>query len=178
MLAEAINFVYELPNAPSPSMSVSTTSGILVHPRFYTPILPALRLRKRVVLGFMPDLRTVFLLFGGTAPTDRISQFLDVFLASPPPDTVKIIAICAKIRALFDHLARRKQRGEDRRLFFTGLTSDVTLFMQISDLLVGSPGSAVVSEAFVLDIPSVLVKGVIQNNVMKQEKDMLNWVCG
>lgn len=175
-VAQALASGYQLPNVPSPSMRVTPTSGMVVHPRFYTKLNPTLSRRKRVDLGFPPDLATVLLLFGGTPPTDRVVQLVDAFLARPAPDAVNIIAVCAKNRTLFNRLTRRKHRDKERRLFVTGFTNDVPTFMQVSDILVGKPGPGVVSEALVSGLPCVLFTGANDYSVMKQERDVLDWV--
>lgn len=175
-VAQALASGFQLPTTPSPSMCVSPTSGMVVHPRFYTKLTPTLCRRKRVDLGFPPDLTTVLLLFGGTPPTERMVKLVDDFLARPAPDAVNIIAVCAKNRALFDRLTRRKHRDKERRLFVTGFTTDIPTLMQVSDILVGKPGPGVVSEALVSGLPCVLMTGASENNIMKQEKDVLDWV--
>lgn len=175
-VAQALASGFQLPTTPSPSMRVTPTSGMVVHPRFYTKLTPTLSRRKRVDLGFPPDLTTVLLLFGGTPPTDRMVKLVDYFLARPPPDTVNIIAVCAKNRTLFNRLTRRKHRDKERRLFVTGFTNEIPTFMQLSHVLVGKPGPGVVSEALVSGLPCVLITGASENDIMKQEKDVLDWV--
>lgn len=175
-VAQALASGFQLPTTPSPSMRVSPTSGMVVHPSFYTKLTPTLCRRKRVDLGFPPDLTTVLLLFGGTPPTYRMVKLVDFFLARPASDAVNIIAVCAKNRTLFDRLTRRKHRDKERRLFVTGFTTEIPTFMQVSDVLVGKPGPGVVSEALVSGLPCVLMTGASENNIMKQEKDVLDWV--
>lgn len=173
-VAQALSFGYCKEGVPCPSMRMTATSGMVVHPRFYSRISGSTRRRRRVDLGLPPDLPTVLILFGGYPPTERVLRLVDLFLDLK--DEVNVITICAKNRPLFDRLTRRKRRDRQRRLFVTGFTTDIPLFMQVSDVLVGKPGPGVVSEAFVSGLPCVLVTGASESQVMKQERDVLDWV--
>jgi hypothetical protein len=62
------------------------------------------------------------------------------------------------------------------RIFITGFTRDVALFMRIADFLVGKPGPGVVSEALVSRLPCVLYVGSGASDVMAQERDVMEWV--
>lgn len=160
----------------STSMFVTPTSGMVVHPKFYASLPAAMRKRRRADLGLPPDLPTALVCFGGSPPTDRVSRLVHLLLAAADPHQFNVIVICAKNRQLFDRLTRLKRRSLERRLFITGFTDDVPLFMQLADVVIGKPGPGVVSEALVSGTPSVLVTGAAENQVMKQERDVLDWV--
>lgn len=175
-VAQAIAEGYVTIDVPSASLRLTATSGMVVNSQFYNHLDSEARRLKRADLGLVHDLPTVLVLFGGAPPTDRVERLVELFLARKSPHVVNVIAVCARNRALYDRLRRRWQRNKHPRLFFTGFTTEIPLFMQLSDVLVGKPGPGVASEAFVSGLPSILVTGSSENNVMKQEKDVLSWV--
>lgn len=175
-VAQALSKGYTMSGVASPSMCITPTSGMVVHPRFYARLTSTARHFKRASLGFLHDLPVVLLLFGANPPTDRVSRLVALYLAREAADAVNVIAICARNRALYNRLTRRKRRYQQHRLYVTGFTKEIPTFMQMSDVLVGKPGPGVVSEAFVSGLPFVLVTGATGSNVMQQEKDVLDWV--
>lgn len=175
-VAQALSEGFVLQPIPSAAMRLTATSGMVVHPRFYNFLSQHLRRRKLRELGFPPDLPTVLLLFGAQSPTDRVLRLVDLFLQRAPPAAVNVIAICGENKGLYHRLTRRKVASRERRLFVTGFTNQIPLFMQLSDVLIGKPGPGVVSEAFVSGLPCILITGASEAQVMKQEKDVLDWV--
>ena len=137
-----------------------------------------MRQRKLLEMKLNPRLPTVLILFGGSPPTDTVTRLVELLLQRPTDNVVNIIAVCARNRQLYDKLMRRQARNPTRPLFVTGFSSEIPLLMHLSSVLIGKPGPGVVSEAFVTGLPSVLITGNDGSNVMKQERDVLDWVRG
>lgn len=173
---QAISMGHTPPSQIATSNHVTQTSGMVVHPRFYNPLEPALRQRKLVEMKLNSRIPTVLILFGGSPPTDTVVQLVDLLLARSAENAVNIIAVCSRNTQLHGRLVRRQTRNADKPLFVTAFTKEIPLLMQLSNLLIGKPGPGVVTEAFVSALPSVLITGADGRNVMKQEKDVLDWV--
>ncbi|PXF41781.1 Processive diacylglycerol beta-glucosyltransferase [Gracilariopsis chorda] len=173
---QAIEHGYQPSHIPSASNRVSNTSGMVVAPRFYTKLSDEDRKRERIALRLHWHRPTVLILFGGAPPTDTVFDLVRRFLSRPAPQSVNVIAICGNNRNLFDRLNRWKKQRPSAPLHITAYTNHIPLFMQISDLLVGKPGPGVVSEAFVSALPTVLITGRSECQVMSQEQAVLRWV--
>lgn len=174
--AQALAAGYLQHGAIGASQMVTHSSGMVVHPRFYNSAPCALQHRKRQEMNLHPTLPTVLILFGGAPPTDRVVDLVDRFMARQAHSPVNLIAVCSRNKPLYDRLSRRKARNPNQHMFITGFSTEIPLLMQMSDVLIGKPGPGVVSEAYVSDLPCVLVTGASEECVMKQEKDVLDWV--
>lgn len=149
---------------------------MVVHPRFYNRPTAAECAKKRLDMGLNPALFTVLILFGGSPPTDRVVRLVDLFMSRPASRAVNVITVCAKNNQLYDRLRRRRQKKPRELLYVTAYSSEIPLFMHISDLLIGKPGPGVVSEAYVTRLPFILITGRSEHHVMQQERDVLAWV--
>ena len=179
--AQALSHAYLPINFHSASMNVTKSSGMVVHPRFYkSAFKPTENAKEDMIakLGLIPTFPTYLVLFGGAPPTDLVADIVTLLLDRPSPNQVNVITVCANNTQLYDRLIRRKKQFAhyQSRLHLTRYTKDVPLLMQLSDVLIGKPGPGVVSEAFVSGLPTVLVTGTCESNVMKQERDVLDWV--
>lgn len=160
---------------PTPSMRLTSTSGMVVHPRFYNRLSPDKIPAARKALGFA-HAATALVLFGATPPTEIVVRIVNLLLARTDRHAVNVIAVCARNRLLYNRLMRRRKRFPEHPLHVTAFTDDIPRYMQLADVLIGKPGPGVVSEAFVSSLPCVLVTGAAENQVMRQERDVLDWV--
>lgn len=174
--AQALAMGYLPPDVPGPSQIVTRTTGMVVHPKFYRNVGEEDRKRRRSEMGLDSTLPTVLILFGGAPPTDRVVELVDRFVARQTYSPVNLIVICSTNRALYDKLMKRKATSPTQCMHVTGYSNEIPLFMQMSDVLIGKPGPGVVSEAYVSRLPCVMVTGDSEEHVMKQEKDVLDWV--
>lgn len=174
--AQALATGYMQPAAIGTSHTVTRSSGMVVHPRFYTSAHLSLQEKRRVEMNLHPTLPTVLILFGGAPPTDRVAELVERFIARQTYSPVNLIAVCSRNKQLYERLKRRKARNPNQHIFITGFSTEIPLLMQMSDVLIGKPGPGVVSEAYVSQLPCVLVTGASEECVMKQEKDVLDWV--
>ncbi|CAN8064445.1 unnamed protein product [Agarophyton chilense] len=173
---QAISHSFQPPHIPSPSMRVTKTSGMVVHPCFYNRLSSTAHKQQLVRLHLNQHYPTVLVLFGGAPPTDTVMELVKRFLSRSPPHSVNVIAVCGKNRILFDRLTRWKCARPNSSLCITAFSDQISTLMQVSDVLVGKPGPGVVSEAFVSALPLILITGRSGDKVMEQEKDVLQWV--
>ncbi|KAI0566863.1 Monogalactosyldiacylglycerol synthase [Gracilaria domingensis] len=150
---------------------------MVVHPRFYNRLSSTTRKQQLARLNLHQHDPTVLILFGGAPPTDTVMELVKRFSSRPLSDTVNVIAVCGSNSLLLDRLTRWKRGNPNVSLCITGFTDQIPLLMQVSDVLVGKPGPGVVSEAFVSALPLILITGDSGAKVMKQEQDVLHWVC-
>jgi 1,2-diacylglycerol 3-beta-galactosyltransferase len=149
-----------------PADHVLRTSGMILNPRFYTP----LNLNRRVELmrrGLRGDLPTGLVLFGGEGSSEmlRIAKALN-----REGSGVQLILLCGKNEELADQLRAMPQRIP---MFVQGFTRDVPLYMEISDFFIGKPGPGSISEALAKRLPVI-----VQRNAwtMAHERYNADWV--
>jgi 1,2-diacylglycerol 3-beta-galactosyltransferase len=149
-----------------PPDRVLRTSGMPLHPRFYTP--PAVERRKeRDRLGLHPDLPTGLVLFGGEGSAEmvRIARALN-----RPDSGIQLILLCGRNEAVASEL-----RGLDQRItmFIEGFTREVPYYMELSDFFIGKPGPGCISEALAKRLPLI-----VQCNAwtMAHERPNTGWV--
>eukprot|EP00177_Eucheuma_denticulatum_P008116 GFKZ01014784.1.p1 GENE.GFKZ01014784.1~~GFKZ01014784.1.p1 ORF type:complete len:486 (-),score=58.27 GFKZ01014784.1:617-1903(-) len=174
--AQALAEGYLPVGVPGPSQLVTRTPGMVVHPKFYVNAPSDVRERRALEMGLHPTLPTVLVLFGGAPPTNTVVELVNRFVARQTYSPVNLIVVCARNKVLYDKIMRRKARNPRQCMFVTGFSTEIPLFMQMADVLIGKPGPGVVSEACVSRVPCVLLTGAAGENVMKQEKDVLDWV--
>src|ERR1035441_1893625 len=132
-----------------PESHIVRTSGMILHPRFYSPP-PAARAGERVRMGLRPDLPTGLVLFGGEGSTDmvKIARRLN-----KPANQVQLILLCGRnsaVRREIDALPRRIPR------FVEGFTRDVPRYMALADFFIGKPGPGCISEALAMGLPVIV----------------------
>ena len=149
-----------------PEDHVLRTSGMILHPRFYTP----LNLNRRVELmrrGLRPGLPTGLVLFGGEGSSEmlRIARALN-----REGSGVQLILLCGKNEKLANQLRAMNPRIP---MFVQGFTRDVPLYMEISDFFIGKPGPGSISEALAKRLPVI-----VQRNAwtMAHERYNADWV--
>ena len=149
-----------------PEDHVLRTSGMILNPRFYTP----LNLNRRVELmrrGLRPDLPTGLVLFGGEGSSEmlRIAKTLN-----RKGSGVQLILLCGKNEELANQLRAMNPRIP---MFVQGFTRDVPLYMEISDFFIGKPGPGSISEALAKRLPVI-----VQRNAwtMVHERYNADWV--
>jgi UDP-N-acetylglucosamine:LPS N-acetylglucosamine transferase len=149
-----------------PEDHVLRTSGMILNPRFYTP----LNLNRPVELmrrGLRPDLPTGLVLFGGEGSSEmlRIAKTLN-----RKGSGVQLILLCGKNEELANQLRAMHPRIP---MFVQGFTRDVPLYMEISDFFIGKPGPGSISEALAKRLPVI-----VQRNAwtMAHERYNADWV--
>ena len=149
-----------------PEPHVLRTSGMILNPRFHTP-LNLNRRAERLRRGLRPDLPTGLVLFGGEGSTEmvRIAKALN-----REESGIQLILLCGKNEELASQLRAIKQRIP---MFVQGFTRDVPLYMEIADFFIGKPGPGSISEALAKQLPLI-----VQRNewTMAHERYNADWV--
>ena len=149
-----------------PADRVMQTSGMILNPRFYTP-LNVNRRAERMRRGLRPDLPTGLVLFGG----EGSSEMLRIAKALNREDSgVQLILLCGKNVELADQLRALPPRIP---MFVQGFTQDVPSYMEIADFFIGKPGPGSISEALAKQLPVI-----VQRNAwtMAHERYNADWV--
>lgn len=149
-----------------PEPHVLRTSGMILNPRFYTP-LNLNRRAERLRRGLRTDLPTRLVLFGG----EGSAEMLRIAKALNQEDSgIQLILLCGKNEELADQLRAMKQHIP---MFVTGFTRVVPLYMEIADLFIGKPGPGSISEALAKRLAVI-----VQRNAwtMAQERYNADWV--
>jgi 1,2-diacylglycerol 3-beta-galactosyltransferase len=143
------------------------TSGMILHPRFYQPILCDRR-TERKQRGLDPDLPTGLVLFGGQG-SDAMLEIAER-LDDEGPHHLQLIYICGRNQKLADALRRRRSR---LRSFVEGFTHQVPFYMLLSDFFIGKPGPGSVSEAVAMHLPVIVERNAW---TLPQERYNAEWV--
>ncbi len=146
---------------------VFQTSGMILHPRFYRPVVcdrPAERERR----GLDRGLPTGLVLFGGQGSNAmlEIAKRLD----AEGPSSVQLIFICGRNQKLARALTRRWSR---LRCFVEGFTTEVPFYMFLSDFFIGKPGPGAVSEALAMRLPVIVERNAW---TLPQERYNADWI--
>jgi 1,2-diacylglycerol 3-beta-galactosyltransferase len=149
------------------SKRVFQTSGMILHPRFYQPILCDRR-EERKQRGLDPDLPTGLVLFGGQG-SDAMLEIAER-LDAEGPHNLQLIFICGHNQKLADALRRRRKR---LRTFVEGFTAQVPFYMLLSDFFIGKPGPGSVSEAVAMRLPVIVERNAW---TLPQERYNAEWV--
>jgi len=143
------------------------TSGMILHPRFYQPILCDRR-EERKQRGLDPDLPTGVVLFGGQG-SDAMLEIAER-LDAEGPYHLQLIFICGRNKKLADALRRHRSR---LRSFVEGFTTQVPFYMFLSDFFIGKPGPGSVSEAVAMRLPVIVERNAW---TLPQERYNAEWV--
>jgi len=149
-----------------PKEHVLLTSGMILNPRYYSP-LNLNRRAERMRRGLRPDLLTGLVMFGGEGST----EMLRIAKAVNREDSgIQLILLCGKNEELADQLRAMNQRIP---MFVQGFTRDVPLYMEISDFFIGKPGPGSISEALAKQLPVI-----VQRNAwtLAHERYNADWV--
>jgi 1,2-diacylglycerol 3-beta-galactosyltransferase len=149
-----------------PDEHVLRTSGMILNPRFYTP-LNLNRRAERMRRGLRPDLPTGLVLFGGEGSTEmlRIAKALN-----REDGGIQLILLCGKNAELADQLRAMNQRIP---MFVQGFTRDVPLYMEIADFFIGKPGPGSISEALAKGLPVIIQRNA---RTLAHERYNADWV--
>lgn len=149
-----------------PPDRVLPASGMILRPAFYE-VKPVDRDAERAKLGLKPGVPTALVLFGGegassmTGIARRLSESrLDL----------QLILMYGRNKELGAKLRRLKLRIP---VHVQGFTTDVPLFMQIADFMLGKPGPGSISEALAMRLPVI-----VDHNAwtMPQERYNADWL--
>ena len=124
---------------------VFRTSGMILRPRFYEPIVVD-RPEERKRLGLDPGERVGLVLFGGQGSTAMLE------IAARLPDT-QLILICGKNQRLAEKL--RGMPAKAAR-FVEGFTNEIPYYMHLADFFIGKPGPGSISEAIAMKLPVIV----------------------
>lgn len=156
------------------------TSGTLVHPRFYQDqsslphAIPDTKHRQRELnqsavssmtlclapetyrtlqrqrLGLDPDCLTAVVMFGGNGSKVmlEIAKRLETF-----HDQLQLIFLCGHNRELASAL--RQLQGKQKR-FVTTFTENIPYYMNLADFFIGKAGGNSISEAIVMNLPTIV----------------------
>ena len=138
------------------------TSGMILHPRFYQPVLCDRR-EERKLRGLDPDRPTGLVLFGGQGS----GVMLDI--ARRLPDT-QLIFICGRNQKL---AATLRAMPSTAPRFIEGFTSEVPYYMHLADFFLGKPGPGSISEAVAMHLPVILERNAW---TLSQERYNVDWV--
>ena len=141
---------------------VHETSGMIISSNFYRD----LKLERRAEMlkqGLDPDRPTGMVMFGGHG--SRVMRAISKRL-----EDVQLILACGHNAALAQQLS--SVRGAAPRLV-VGFTSQISYYMQLSDLFVGKPGPGSISEALQQGLPVIVVRNAW---TMPQERYNTEWV--
>jgi 1,2-diacylglycerol 3-beta-galactosyltransferase len=140
-------------------------SGMILHPRFYQPIVCDRR-AERERRGLHPDLPRGLVLFGGQGSEAMrdIAERLDA-----PHLDLQLIFLCGRNEELAETLRRRGRL----RSFVEGFTKEVPFYMQLSDFFIGKPGPGSVSEALAMGFPVIVERNAW---TLPQERYNADWV--
>jgi monogalactosyldiacylglycerol (MGDG) synthase/glycosyl transferase family 28 len=145
---------------------VHRVSGMILHPRFYQPLLLD-RSLERESLSLDPYLPTGLVMFGGQGSSSmaEIAERLDVSTLD-----LQLIFICGRN----ERLKRQLAQGHSRlRRLVIGYTSDVPTYMSLSDFFIGKPGPGSLSEALHMKLPVIVERNA---RTMPQERYNAEWV--
>ncbi|MBG1258289.1 glycosyltransferase [Nostoc commune] len=142
------------------------TSGMVINPRFYEPIVSD-RAQERQRLGLDPNCLTGLVLFGGNGSKVmlEIAKRLERF-----QQKLQLIFICGHNEELA--LALHQSQGLQKR-FVTTFTKDIPYYMHLCDFLIGKPGPGTISEALVMNLPVIVERSAA---TMLQERYNTDWI--
>ena len=132
-----------------PDSHILRTSGMILHPRFYTSLNPD-RAAERVRLGLHPGRSTGLVLFGGEGSMEivKIAKALN-----RPRSPIQLILLCGKHQRAAAELRAMKRHIP---MFVEGFTRDIPLYMETADFFIGKPGPGSISEALAKGLPVIL----------------------
>ena len=129
--------------------TVFRTSGMILHPRFYESISLD-RAAERKKLGLDPDLPTGIVLFGGYGTSKMLDILREINRSSLQ---TQLILICGRNEKL---AAALRQEPTRIPVHVEGFTTQIPLFMALSDYFIGKPGPGSISEALSKRLPVII----------------------
>jgi hypothetical protein len=149
-----------------PDSHIFRVSGMILRPNFYD-VPPVDRAAERRKLNLDPDLPTGLVLFGGHGSSVMLDIAARVQQARQP---VQLIMMCGHNEKLAAKLLAMRCTFP---MHVVGFTSEVPLYMQISDFLIGKPGPGSVSEALAMKLPVIVERNAW---TLPQERYNADWI--
>jgi 1,2-diacylglycerol 3-beta-galactosyltransferase len=149
-----------------PPDRVFLTSGMIIHPSFYS--IPATDYRQqRESIGLQPHRLTGLVMFGGQGSR----AMLEIARQLNRLDWLQLILIAGRNQKLEAEL-----REMDFRIpvHIEGFTSQMPRFMQMSDFMIGKPGPGSLSEALFMGLPVIVERNAW---TLPQERFNTDWVA-
>ena len=149
-----------------PESRIYSTSGVVIHPRFYQPVNVD-RATERQALGLKPNLPTGLVIFGSYGSPEMLEIAKDL---ENIDREIQLIFICGrneKLAAKLQNLPSRFPR------FIEGFTNKVPYYMDLCDFFIGKPGSVGVSEAVARKLPVITERN---NMTLFQERPSADWL--
>lgn len=142
------------------------TSGMVIHPRFYQPLMGD-RNTERQRLGLDPDCLTGVVLFGGYGSKVMldIAKRLECF-----QQKLQLIFLCGHNQEVASALT--ESQGIQKR-FVTTFTEDIPYYMHLADFFIGKPGSGSISEALAMKLPVIVERNFA---TLMQERYNTDWI--
>jgi 1,2-diacylglycerol 3-beta-galactosyltransferase len=152
--------------AGHPPERVFRTSGMILNPRFYEPVMVD-RGPDRAALGLDPDRPTALMMFGGegSAAMFEIAKLLDKSGLD-----VQVIAVCGKSKKLE---AAMRRGPWSLAMHVVGFTREVPHLMRLADFFIGKPGPGSISEAVAMGLPVIIERN---RWTLPQERYNADWV--
>jgi 1,2-diacylglycerol 3-beta-galactosyltransferase len=149
-----------------PERLIFRTSGMIIHPRFYSSVIVDRALELQM-LGLDPSFPTGLVMFGGLGSqamleiADRLEEM---------SSRLQLILICGHNDTLAEAL--RRQQGRLRK-HIVGFTTDVPHYMRLCDFFIGKPGPGSISEALAMHLPVIVERNA---STLPQERYNTQWV--
>jgi 1,2-diacylglycerol 3-beta-galactosyltransferase len=150
-----------------PSEHIFRTSGMILRPSFYQPVL-ADRAAERRRLGLDPELPTGLVLFGGQG-----SSVMPEIARRVTPTSqfnFQFIFICGRNKKL---AAKLREMKTEFPKYVEEFTSEIPYYMHLSDFFVGKPGPGSISEAIAMRLPVVVERNAW---TLPQERYNTEWI--
>jgi len=145
-----------------PAERVFSTSGMILHPRFYEPLdldVP----RECEKLGLDPGRKTGLVLFGGYGS----SAMKDIQRRLRSEQLILIAGKNDKLRAALTAAAAGCRHHVE------GFTTNIPYFMRLADYFIGKPGPGSLSEAIHFGLPALTVRNAW---TLPQERYNADWL--
>jgi hypothetical protein len=159
----AVKQAYGLGHAPD---RVFRTSGMILRPEFYEPIL-ADRAVERTRLGLDPNLPVALVMFGGQGSW----VMLDIARRLGGSGLkLQMILICGRNERLAGRLRALKPGVP---MLVEGFTTEIPYYMGLADFFIGKPGPGSISEAMAMHLPVIVERNLW---TLPQERYNTDWV--
>lgn len=146
-----------------PAERVHATSGMIIRPEFYLPVLLD-REQELRRLGLDPSRPTGIVMFGGHGSKAMLG------IAQRLAASTQLILICGHNKALATRL-EALPRGAPRLV--VGFSAEMPRYMSLADFFIGKPGPGSLSEAVQQGLPVIVVDNAW---TMPQERYNAQWV--
>lgn len=150
---------------------IFTASGLVVHPRFYQPLVrngadqTTVRHLERQRLGLDPNRLTGLVLFGANGS----KAMLDIAKRLERFQNLQLIFLCGRNQEVAEIL-----QGHQRcNWLVVGFTDEIPYYMHLADFFIGKPGNISVSEALVMNLPLIVERNLL---TLPQERYAADWI--